>query len=147
MTGTPLPFGTAMALAERNLRGPLVRILHEEGLEPGAWFTLNALGLRGPSPRTVVTGLLSTNGYDAEQAGALVGRLVADGLVEDGAELRLTAAGSDRFAALTERITEVTRRVFSLFDPEQVETARAVLQQIAEIDAATIDRVAFDVAS
>ncbi|WP_425954979.1 hypothetical protein [Xylanimonas sp. McL0601] len=147
MTGTTLPFGTAMALAERNLSGPLTRILSEERTELGAWFTLNALGLRGPSPRGVLTGLLSTNGYGDGKADALLERLAADGLLEGTDTVRLTAAGADRFTALTARITSVTRRVFALFDPGQVESTRALLQQIAEVDPATIESVAFGPAS
>jgi hypothetical protein len=38
----------------------------------------------------------------------------------------------------------VTGRVFSLFDATRVETARALLQQIAETDQATIDAAAFE---
>ena len=145
MNAPTLPFGTAMALAERNLRGPLIQILTEEDLEPGAWFTLNALGLRGATPTTTVKALLSTNGYDDASVDALLARLAAGGLIEDSDELlRLTAAGVERYASVSDRIGAATRRVFSLFDATQVETARAVLQQIAETDPATIAAIAFD---
>ena len=131
MDAPTLPFGTAMALAERNLRGPLIQILTEEDLEPGAWFTLNALGLRGATPKTSVDSLLA--------------RLAAVGLVEDGDELlRLTPAGAERYASVSDRIGTATRRVFSLFDATQVETARTLLEQIAETDPATIAAIAFD---
>jgi DNA-binding MarR family transcriptional regulator len=139
-----LPFGTAMALAERNLRGPLTRILTEEDLEPGAWFTLNALGLRGATQTTTVKELLSTSGYDHPRADALLARLAAVGLIEDSDELlRLTPAGAERYASVRDRIGTATARVFSLFDATRVETARALLQQLAETDPATIDAVAF----
>ncbi|TCN38908.1 hypothetical protein EV644_108303 [Kribbella orskensis] len=145
MNAPRLPFGTAMALAERNLRGPLIRILTEEDLEPGAWFTLNALGLRGGTPTTTVKELLFTSGYDDRSVDALLARLAADGLLEDGDEqLSLTPAGAERFASLSDRIGTVTGRVFSLFDATQVEAARALLQQIAETDQATIDAAAFE---
>ena len=144
MNAPTLPFGTAMALAERNLRGPLLRILTDEDLEPGAWFTLNALGLRGAMPAATVKELLSTNGYDGPGVDALLARLAADGLVEVRDErLRLTPAGAERYTALRDRIGEATGRVFSLFDATRVETARALLQQIAETDPATINAVAF----
>jgi hypothetical protein len=61
--------------------------------------------------------------------------------------VRLTAAGADRFARLTARITDVSRRVFALFDLDRVESARDLLLQIAEVDAATIDPAAFGAAS
>ena len=145
MNAPRLPFGTAMALAERNLRGPLIRILTEEDLEPGAWFTLNALGLRGGTPTTTVKELLFTSGYDDPSVDALLARLAADGLIEDGDEqLSLTPAGAERYASVTDRIGTVTGRVFSLFDATRVETARALLQQIAETDQATIDAAAFE---
>jgi DNA-binding MarR family transcriptional regulator len=145
MNAPTLPFGTAMALAERNLRGPLLRILTEEGLEPGAWFTLNALGLRGATSPSTVKELLFTNGYGDPGVDALVARLAADGLIEVREErLRLTPAGAERYTALRDRIGTVTGRVFSLFDATRVETARALLQQIAETDPATINAVAFE---
>ena len=145
MNAPTLPFGTAMALAERNLRGPLIQILTEEDLEPGAWFTLNALGLRGATPTTTVKALLSTNGYDDASVDALLARLAAGGLIEDSDELlRLTAAGVERYASVSDRIGTATRRVFSLFDATRVETTRALLQQIAETDPATIAAIAFD---
>jgi hypothetical protein len=145
MTSPTLPFGTAMALAERNLRGPLVRILAEEELEAGAWFTVNALGLRGAAPRAVLKQLLSTNGYDEANAEALLSRLATDALVENSEGwLRLTPIGRERFDSISGRIRDVTRRIFGLFDPTRVETTRALLQQIAEVDPATIDRVAFE---
>lgn len=145
MNAPTLPFGSAMALAERNLRGPLIRILTEEDLEPGAWFTLNALGLRGGTPKSTVKELLITSGYDDPSVDVLLARLAADGLIEDGDELlSLTPAGAERYASVTDRIGTVTGRVFSLFDATRVETARALLQQIAETDQATIDAAAFE---
>lgn len=144
MTPPTLPFGTAMALAERNLRGPLQRILADEALDPGAWFTLNALGLRGPTPRYFLRAMLGTNGYDERGADELISVLAAWGLVEgDDDALRLTDAGAERYAAVSGRIGEVTRRIFTLFDATQVESARALMQQIAETDPGTIERVAF----
>jgi DNA-binding MarR family transcriptional regulator len=134
-----------MALAERNLRGPLLRILTEEDLEPGAWFTLNALGLRGATPPSTIKELLFTSGYDDPGVDALLARLAADGLIDGGDErLRLTPAGAELYTALRDRIGTVTGRVFSLFDASRVETARALLQQIAETDPATITAIAFE---
>ncbi|TDW77937.1 MarR family winged helix-turn-helix transcriptional regulator [Kribbella pratensis] len=144
MNAPTLPFGTAMALAERNLRGPLIQILTEEDLEPGAWFTLNTLGLRGATPTTTVKELLSTSGYDHASSDDLLRRLAAVGLIEDGDELlRLTPAGAERYESVRERIGAATGRVFSLFDAARVETARALLQQLAETDPATIAEIAF----
>jgi DNA-binding MarR family transcriptional regulator len=145
MNSPTLPFGTAMALAERNLRGPLSRILTEQHLEPGAWFTLNALGLRGEVAASALKGMLSTNGYDPPSADNLIGGLSSDGLIQQsGKQLQLTPAGSERYAAVRDQIATVTARIFSLYDATKVETARTVLQQIAETDPTTIEAVAFD---
>ena len=89
----------------------------------------------GATPTTTVKELLSTSGYDRASVDALLARLAADGLIEDGDELlRLTPAGAERYASVSDRIGTATRRVFSLFDATRVETARALLQQIAETD-------------
>ena len=145
MTTTTLPFGTAMALAERNLRQPLVRILAEEQLAANEWFTINALGLRGAMPRVVLKDLLSTNGNDAADVEVLLSGLATDALVEDGDDgrLRLTSGGRQRFDSISDRVAAVTGRIFGLFDASQVEATRALLQQIAEVDPETIERVAF----
>ena len=50
---------------------------------------------------------------------------------------------AERYASVRDRIGTATARVFSLFDATRVETARALLQQLAETDPATIDAVAF----
>jgi hypothetical protein len=62
---TRLPFGTALALAQRVLAAPLAAVLKAEGMAMPVWFTLNALGLQGPSPAEALSSLLATNGLDA----------------------------------------------------------------------------------
>jgi hypothetical protein len=128
-----LPFGTALALAQRALAAPLAAILDDERLGMPGWFTLNALGLYGPTPVDVLANLLATNGLDATGARAVVAGLERSGLVEvAGGTAVLTPAGSTRYAALRERIDLVTARIFARFDADRVETARGLLQEIAD---------------
>jgi DNA-binding MarR family transcriptional regulator len=132
---TRLPFGTALALAQRTLTAPLAAVLDSEKVGMREWFTLNALGLRGPSTMDTLADLLATNGLDAPAARELVGRLENAGLVEVGAGVvSLTQTGAARYTALRDRIGTVTTRVFARFDPDRVETTRALLQEIAAID-------------
>lgn len=145
MTTPTLPFGTAVALAQRTLTQPLMTILAEKGLEPGAWFTLHALGLRGGTlSAKVATDLLATNGYDEAAADELYDRLAASGdiTVGEGA-LSLTGTGSDHYASVRDHIDTVTRRIFDQFDADRVELARAFLQELAELDQEELGRIAF----
>ncbi|TQS45273.1 hypothetical protein [Cryptosporangium phraense] len=99
------------------------------------WLTLNALGLRGRLPLTVLTDLLSTNGLDAPAAEALFAGLAGAGLIvlSDGAA-ELTPAGTDRYQHLRHRVDDISRRAFAQFDPARVEVARSLLQEIADLD-------------
>ncbi|MFI5956168.1 MarR family winged helix-turn-helix transcriptional regulator [Cryptosporangium sp. NPDC051539] len=132
---TTLPFGTALALAQRTLTAPLAAVLGAENVAMPEWFTLHALGLRGSIPTEVLTNLLATNGLDAAAVQNLLTTLGNSGLVElpDGA-VSLTPAGTVRYAELRDRIDQVTARIFERFDPARVETARGLLQEIAETD-------------
>jgi hypothetical protein len=130
-----LPFGTALALAQRTLSAPLAAVLGDEHVEMREWFTLNALGLRGPTRIEVLADLLATNGLDAAAARDLVGGLERSGLVAvDEGVVSLTSSGADRYAHLRDRIGLVTTRIFEQFDAERVEVARDLLQEIADID-------------
>jgi len=132
---TRLPFGTALALAQRTLAAPLAAVLSAEGTTMPEWFTLNALGLRGSTPAEVLTHLLATNGLDAAAVRELLGALGSAGLVAVRAGVvSLTTAGATRYTELHNRIDVVTTRIFEQFDAARVETTRGLLQEIAEID-------------
>jgi DNA-binding MarR family transcriptional regulator len=142
-----LPFGTALALAQRNLSAPLAAVLGTEQVEMREWFTLNALGLRGPARLEVLADLLATNGLDAAAARDLIAGLERAGLVavDDGVVdgvVSLTASGTARYTHLRDRIGLVTTRIFDQFDAARVETARDLLQEIAEIDPDRLSRIA-----
>src|SRR5690349_16546273 len=110
---TTLPFGTALALAQRTLAAPLAAVLGAENTTMPAWFTLNALGLRGPIPVAVLSDLLATNGLDASAVRSLLDELSASGLVDTRDDVvSLTEAGTARYAQLRDRINIVTTRIF-----------------------------------
>ncbi len=136
-----LPFGTALALAQRTLSAPLSAILEDERLPMLEWFTLNALGLRGPMPTAVVTGLLAGNGVDSSAALELLARMDSSGLVELHADVvSLTDAGVARYTRARDRINEVTARIFEPFGAARVESARILLQEIAYTDPEELTR-------
>ncbi|MFI5909376.1 MarR family winged helix-turn-helix transcriptional regulator [Dactylosporangium sp. NPDC051541] len=130
-----LPFGTALALAQRVLTASLSAALDTENVTMPQWFTLNALGLRGSTSTQVLSNLLATNGLDPAAVQELLTTLDRAGLVEvrDGVVL-LTTAGAARHAGLRDRIDLVTSRIFERFDEARVEIARSLLQEIAETD-------------
>jgi hypothetical protein len=69
----PLPFGTALALAQRYLSRQLNQTIDACGLPAVEWFTLNALGLRGPTlPTATLADLSATNGLDRPAVDALL---------------------------------------------------------------------------
>jgi hypothetical protein len=99
------------------------------------WFTLNALGLRGPTSLDDLAHLLATNGLDAAAARDLVATMETSGTVEvRGGVVSLTPAGTVRYTGLRDRIGVVTARIFEQFDAGRVETARSLLQEIADTD-------------
>jgi hypothetical protein len=138
---TKLPFGTALALAQRTLSAPLAAVLSIENVGMREWFTLNALGLRGSTRMDVLADLLATNGSDASAARDLVATMENSGLVEvrDGA-VSLTQAGTARYTSLRDRISQVTTRIFDRFESERVETAHRLLEEIADIDPEELTR-------
>src|SRR5689334_1587909 len=111
-----LPFGTALALAQRTLSAPLAAVLGAEHVAMLEWFTLNALGLRGPTRVEALAELLATNGLDDAAARDHVAGLERGGLVEtaDGV-VSLTPAGRTRYTELRDRIGRVTTRIFEQF--------------------------------
>jgi DNA-binding MarR family transcriptional regulator len=136
-----LPFGTALALAQRTLTAPLTAVLTAENVTMPEWFTLNALGLRGSTPTPVLSNLLATNGLDAAAVRELLTALGSAGLVEVRDDVvSLTTAGTARYTQLRDRINLVTTRIFEHFDAARVETAHSLLQEIAETDPEELTR-------
>jgi DNA-binding MarR family transcriptional regulator len=132
----PLPFGTALALAQRYLTRQLNQTIDARGLPAVEWFTLNALGLRGPTlPTATLADLSATNGLDRPAVDALLADMAERGLVETtAAATTLTGAGRARFEEVRDALATNARQTFSRLDADRVEAARALLQEIAELD-------------
>ena len=131
-----LPFGTALALAQRYLARQFNQSMEALGLAAVEWFTLNALGLRGPTlPTANMAGLLATNGLDQAGVDALLAHMTRRGLIETtSTTATLTAAGRARFEEVRDALDADGRATFDRLDAEKVEAARALLQEIAELD-------------
>jgi hypothetical protein len=83
----------------------------------------------------VLADLLASNGQDASAAREVIAALGNSGLVEvNGSAASLSQAGTTRYTILRKRIDQVTARIFEQFDAERVETARGLLQEIADLD-------------
>jgi DNA-binding MarR family transcriptional regulator len=135
---TKLPFGTALALAQRTLAAPLAAVLVDENVAMPEWFTLNVLGLRGPIGMAALADLLATDGPPAAE---VVAAMTAAGLVDVRDDMvALTPAGAARYAGLRDRIGAVTARIFEEFDPERVAATHGLLEEIAAIDPAALTR-------
>ena len=143
MNTPTLPFGTAIALAQRTLTTSLHEVLGSDGLADVEWFALNALGLRGSElPVDDLAALLATNGLDRPHVEALLDDLAGRGLVERTAsDVRLTEDGRVRYAGVQKRIALRSAEVFGRFDAARVEDARALLQEIAELDDEQLERI------
>jgi hypothetical protein len=136
-----LPFGTALALAQRVLAAPLAALLSAEEMAMPSWFALNALGLRGPTSVAVLSDLLATNGLDALAVENLLNELSNSGLVDiHNGVVSLTSGGAARYAEVRARVDSVTARIFERFDATRVETARSLLQEIAQTDPEQLTR-------
>lgn len=132
----PLPFGTALALAQRYLARQFTRTIDACGLPPVEWFTLNGLALRGSAlPIVTIADLLATNGLDRAAVDALLADMAGRGLIETTAEtVTLTSAGHARYEEVRDALDADGQDTFGRLDAERVETTRALLQQIAELD-------------
>jgi DNA-binding MarR family transcriptional regulator len=132
----PLPFGTALALAQRYLARQFNQTMEALGLPAVEWFTLNGLGLRGPTlPTATIADLLATNGLERSAVDALLADMARRGLIETAASTAtLTAAGRARFEEVRDALDADGRATFDRLDADKVEAARSLLQQIAELD-------------
>jgi DNA-binding MarR family transcriptional regulator len=132
----PLPFGTALALAQRYLARQFNQTIDACGLPAVEWFTLNALGLRGPTmPTATLADLSASNGLDRAGVDVLLADMARRGLVETTAEATtLTGAGRARFEEVRDALAADAEQTFGRVDAEKVEAARALLQEIAELD-------------
>src|SRR5215813_6776988 len=84
-------FGYTLAFAERTLSAVLHDHLAERGTDPGTWYALQLIAMRGDGlDRAALTAdLANSRTLDAGSASELLSRLEADGLIRGGSEIAL----------------------------------------------------------
>jgi DNA-binding MarR family transcriptional regulator len=139
MTTPVASFGLTLAYAERTLSATLRRHLAERDVVPETWYVLNLIATRGPAmPRPALAAELEAppNPLRPDEVRELLARLDAEGLVEGGDELDLTAEGKALHQSLREYVAGAAARLLGRFPAEDVETTvrtlRAITQRAAE---------------
>jgi hypothetical protein len=123
---TTLTFGQQLAFAGRNLTKGLNATLAKQGMEPATWYALITLSTYGP----MAVERLREELAQAPETAAIddLGDLIS----VSGDTVELSAAGRARFDTVREAVQARTREVLGRFDPEDIETTRRVLQELAE---------------
>jgi DNA-binding MarR family transcriptional regulator len=134
MSKPPVPFGQALAFAERALTATLRQHLAERGTTPETWYALQLIATRGPgmAREELSYELEGSRTMTPDSTRELLARLAVEGLVRGGAELDLTAEGEALHRSLREYIAAPTARLLGQFDDDDVETTVRTLQAIAE---------------
>ncbi len=139
MTKTPSPpdayaeFGQTLGFAERTLSAVLRAHLAARDTEPEQWYALKLLaaGGAGGVPRhELVARLGGSPTFDPESADALLRELGSDGLVEDGASVRLTVIGEAAFSELRAYVLGATVELLGQFELDDIETTVRTLRAI-----------------
>lgn len=132
---TPQPaFGPTLAFAEQALSAVLRRHLAERQTAPETWYALQLIATRGPklSRDAASRTLEGSRTLNPDSTRALLDRLTAEGLIQGGAELDLTAEGEARYDSLRAYVTGAAARFLSQFDSADVDTTLRTLQAITE---------------
>src|SRR5262245_8403297 len=122
----PVPLGTTIAFAQRELTALLHEFLAGQGAQPGPWYALKTLSLRGPElPADAFRAeLAQAPAVGPDAAGPLVDGLVADGLVGVSADgnVAFTADGEAAFERLRAAVDGLTAEIQEPFDRADLET-------------------------
>jgi hypothetical protein len=135
MTAPSASFGLTLAYTERTLSASLRRHLAERDVVPETWYVLNLIAIRGPAlPRTAIAAELEAppNRLRPDEVRELFVRLDAEGLIEGGDELDLTAEGEALHRSLREYVAGAAARLLGRFPAEDVETTVRTLQAITQ---------------
>jgi hypothetical protein len=143
---TPIPFGQALAFAERTLSVVLRKHLGERQIKPETWYALQLIATRGPglSREELSRVLASSPTMTPDSTGELLARLETEGLIHGDAIVDLTPAGADFHADLREYVGVPTARLLGEFDADDIATTIRTLQAItarAAEDLAVADRI------
>jgi hypothetical protein len=127
-------FGQSLAFAERTLTRILREHLAERGTKPETWYALQLIATRGPGlDRDELSSVLEGSpNLDATTTRELLARLEADGLIDGGANVDLTAEGVAFHHSLRDYISRPTTELLSQLDLDDLRTTVRTLQAITE---------------
>jgi DNA-binding MarR family transcriptional regulator len=132
----PLPLGTTIAFAQRELTALLHGFLAEQGAQPGTWYALKALSIRGPElPADAFRHeLAQAPAVGPDAAGAVIDGLVAEGLIAVRADgtVAATAEGEAAFERLRESVDALTVEIQSPVDRADLETTIRTLGAVTK---------------
>ncbi len=126
-------FGQTLAFTERTMTAILHEHLAQRGVEPGTWYALKLITSRPGLPRQDLRhDLEESQNVAAASVPGLLTRLEADGLIQGGESVVLTAQGEALYQSLREYVGAPTARLLSQFDLDDIETTVRTLQAITE---------------
>ena len=130
-------FGRTLAFAERTLTASLREHLAQRDTEPETWYALQLIATGGPglSRDALSSDLEGSPALDADSTRDLLARLEAEGLIQGGEQVDLTAAGTALHRSLREYIAGPTVRLLSQFDVADIETTVRTMKEITRLAA------------
>src|SRR5262245_13262000 len=131
----PVPLGTTIAFAQRELTALLHEFLAGQGTEPGTWYALKTLPIRGPElPADAFRDELAQAPAVGPDAAAVADRLVAEGLIDVAADgnVGFTADGEAAFERLRAAVDGLTAEIQEPFDRADLETTLRTLGALTE---------------
>jgi DNA-binding MarR family transcriptional regulator len=134
MSFTPTLTGQDIAQAQGAVRALLDRVLESTGVTSDEYVTMRILGQRRFSPAELHDFLVSQRQLRLDRPGvdALLSGLIQRGLITGDHEVVLTEAGRTQFAALTEAVGSLTKRLYEPFAATDLAIAHRVLTELAQ---------------
>jgi hypothetical protein len=126
-------FGRTLAVAEQTMTAVLRDHLAQRDVKPETWYALKLIAVGGPhvARRSLVRDLEASRGLDADSVRALLGQLLADGLMVGDDVVDLTEDGTALFESLQDHVQGATADLLGQFDLSEVEITVRTLQAIA----------------
>src|SRR5262245_27575665 len=135
-TKAPLPLGTTLEFAQRQLTTLLHKFLAEQGARPGTWYALKTLSIRGPElPADAFRNeLAQAPAIGPDAAGEVIDGLVAEGLIAVRADgsVATTPDGEAAFERLREAVDRLTAEIQRPVDRDDLETTIRTLSALTE---------------
>jgi DNA-binding MarR family transcriptional regulator len=135
MTTPPVPtFGQTLAYAERTLTASLTRHLAKRGTTPETWYALQLIATGGPGldRHRLSDQLAGSRTLTRDSVPELLARLEAEGLIQGGSEIDLTADGRALHRSLRTYVADRTDQLLSGFPADDIDTTMRTLQAITK---------------